>query len=265
MRLLVIMLACAAAATPSAAAVLGTLQQASAGYDVVSFNSWQASSFTLADNAGTYRVRQVKLHLAQIMPNANLILRITGSKFGRPDNADVRAELQIPASLPVTAGAVNFEASASPDPLLVPGQTYWLVLGISALDLDEAQPAGLVRWSYAATSAADAPSAAGWSIGNNTASSGTNGSDWQASANTPYLFAISARPPSAAVPSAPGINVVGNAIQITARGTPGVNYEIESSNDLRAWANLGSVFADSSGSISFPDGVGVSKKFYRFR
>ena len=135
----------------SAAAVLGTLEQSSAGYDVVSYNSWQASSFSLAENAGTYRVRQVSLHMVQMVPNANLVLHITGSAFGRPDNAGVRAVLRLPATLPAVPGIVTFTASASPDPLLLPGQTYiesstgltaWTGLGSAFADA-----AGIIRFT----------------------------------------------------------------------------------------------------------------------
>lgn len=252
-------------AAQAAAAVLGTLEQPSAGYDVVSYNAWQASSFNLAEDAGAYRVRQVSLHMAQLVPNAHLVLRITGSAFGRPDNSDVRAVLLRPPVLAATPGVVSFTAAASPDPLLLPGQMYWLVLGITALDHEETLPAGLVRWNYAATSVADAPAAAGWSVACCTASSGTAGADWQASANSPFLFAINARPPGAAVPVLPNITATGSTVLLTARGTPDVNYEIESSNSLAQWTGIGSAFADASGLIRFSESVGPQSKYYRFR
>ena len=249
----------------AAAAVLGTLHQPATGYEVVSYNTWQATSFSLAATAASYRVRHVSLHIAQVVPNAHLVLRITGSALGRPDNADVRAVLRLPATLPTAPGAVTFTASASPDPLLLPGQTYWLVLGITALDHDEPLPAGLARWSYAATSAADSPGAAGWSVGCCTASSGTGGEDWQPAANTPCLFAISARPPGALAPAAPGITSTGGVIQVTARGTPGVDYDIEFTTGLASWTGLGSAFADAAGIIRFTDPAGLPRRFYRFQ
>jgi hypothetical protein len=247
------------------ASVLGTLSGTPAGQDVVSYNTWQATSFHIAADAGSYRVREVRLHLAQVVPNANLLLRITGSTSGKPDNRDVRAVLRIPAMLPAAAGVTVFTAASVPDPLLLPGQTYWLTLGVSALDDEQPLPAGLFRWSYATTSTADTPSAKGWSVGLSTAASGTAGSEWVVSTNTPYLFSISARPPVYAPPSAPAIAWQSGAAVITARGTPGVEYSIEASSSLTDWTAAGNAFADATGIIRFTDTVNLPSRFYRFQ
>jgi hypothetical protein len=246
-------------------AALGTLAQSAAGSDVVSYNGWQAQSFSLSAAAGSYRVRRVTLHCQQVVPNASLVLRLTGSAGAVPNFSDVRASLTIPESLPSAAGPVAFIPAAAPDPVLLPGQTYWLVLGVTALDNEQPLPAGVFRWSYGAGAAADAPAAAGWTLGGQTATSGTAGSAWTAAANTPYLFSIDARPPVFAPPSQPFLEWSGGMPVAGARGTPGVEYEVESSATLASWTRAGSAFADAAGIIRFPDTAAASRRFYRFR
>lgn len=244
--------------------VLSTLQQQQAGEDVVTYNTWQSTSFSIAEGAGSYRLRSVTLQLEQLVANANFFVRVTGSTpLGVPDNEAVIAEFAIPADL--RSGAVTLPVKPDPDPLLLPGQTYWLTLGITALDNDQPLPAGLYRWKYAATNQQDSPSAQGWTLGCCSASSSTGGTNWSAAAVTPFLFSIQARPPSAVAPNSPSISLSSGVVQVNAKGTPGVEYEIFTSRDLSVWSSRGTAFANTSGLLSFTDTPSHAQLFYRFQ
>ena len=125
-----------AAAAAVAAPVLGNLSVPSVDRVVpVTYNEWQASSFTLSDTAGPWRVRSVRLRMAQDVPNTSFTLRITGQSALRPAWNDVRVAFQTPAliaaatgpSTGAPAGTVEFVVQNTPAPVLQPGETYWLV------------------------------------------------------------------------------------------------------------------------------------------
>ncbi len=186
-----------------AAPVLGNLGVARTDRAVpVSYNSWQASSFRLAETAGPWRVKSVTLRLAQDVPNASFTVRIVGESSLRPALSDVRASFRTPVLIsgattatPGSAAApVVFDAAVSPDPVLQPGQIYWLVAGVTQQDGSFTPATGLYYWSYANTGAADAGGAGGWQFGVNTASAGTLGAGWAAEATTPFTFSIDAVP-----------------------------------------------------------------------
>lgn len=179
-----------------AAPVLGNLAIAAADSEVpVTLHSWQAASFKRTEDAGLWRVGKVTLRLAQQVPNVFLTVRIVGEEAFRPAWGDVLAAFQSP-STPITAaaGPVEFMANVSPAPVLVPGRTYWLVVGVTQEDPAVTPGTGLFFWSYAHTSATDPGTAAGWQFGLMTASAGTLGANWIPEATTPFTFSIDAVP-----------------------------------------------------------------------
>jgi hypothetical protein len=186
----------AAMGNVGAAPVLGNLSIAATDREVpVTLHSWQATSFRLAENAGPWRVQKVTLRLAQAVPNDSFTMRIVGEAAFRPAWTDVRASfLTYYSPIHSAAESVEMVALDSPAPVLLPGQTYWLVLGIPQEDPDVTPSTGLYFWSYASSSAADPGGALGWQFGANSASAGTLGAGWVPEATTPFTFSIDAVP-----------------------------------------------------------------------
>jgi len=183
---------------PVSAATLSTFGMASAGYDVVTWNTWKGQEFALDMVATTSRVISVTLGLEIVVPNASFVVRVVGSEGtpGRPNMADIRAELR-PVNLPSGSdfGEVVFES----EPLfkfsdLGPDATYWIVAGMTAPDYDHGSPAGLVRWHYASVPGQDAGATVGWTTGPQIAYAETGGADWVPSTESPYSFTITAIP-----------------------------------------------------------------------
>lgn len=180
----------------TSAATVSTTQLTDAGYDVVTLNTWKGQSFTLSPDAFAGKIVSVTLKLEVITPNSNLAVFIVGRESGSgvPDLAQDFARLDQTTILtgnqpqPVTF-TLNSGMAANP---IEPGETYWLVLGMTAPDLEEDNPSGLIRWHYAATQGQDSGAEPGWSVGTRTAESGTAGQNWSASGQTPYLFEMTA-------------------------------------------------------------------------
>lgn len=182
--------------TFTSAATLATTNLTDDGYDVVTYNTWKGQSFTLTPSAHPGNILSVTLQLEVITPNSNLAVFIVGRESGSgvPDLAQNFARLDQTSTVsgtlpqPVTF-TLNSAASANP---IEPGNTYWLVVGMTAPDLEEDNPSGLIRWHYAGTQGQDSGAEPGWSVGTRTAESGTAGQNWSASVQTPYLFEMTA-------------------------------------------------------------------------
>ena len=172
------------------APVLGNLAQPHAEVGVpVTANAWQASSFEIAEGTPTWHIESVTLRLQEVGPNATLTLIITGEAAFRPNLQDQRVHFESPI---FDGDRAIFLTKTAPAPLLVPGEPYWVVLGVEALSPEHSNPAGLYLWDYALNQVADEGVADGWSHGVNTASAGTNGANWAPEQTTPYSFSISA-------------------------------------------------------------------------
>jgi hypothetical protein len=192
--------ACSLLAAPSAgAATLSTLSLADAGYDIISWNTWKGQSFHLGSQSPVSLVDSLTLKLEVVVPNANMVLRVLGNTPGTntPDTTNIRGEFR-PAH-PMNAGTavvlVTFERDAQQTfPPLEADGTYWLVAGMTAADDDQIQPAGVVRWHYAATHPAAPASSQQWGVGQQVAFSGTAGSAWSSTVETPFLFDLTASP-----------------------------------------------------------------------
>ena len=181
-------------ATTSAVPVLSSLGQPAVDGDVaVSLNAWQASSFTIGNTATSWVIDAVSLRLTEVTPNQNLTLLVTGESSFRPDLNDVKVRFDTPSIPETGVQTIRFPARSTPTPVLAPGSTYWLVLGVTDLDLDESPSTGLVYWSFAQANDSDAGVAAGWSFGAQTASAGTAGSLWTPESTTPFSCMIEAR------------------------------------------------------------------------
>lgn len=203
---LTLLLALGPNAATRAATVLSNLAQpAQDSVEVISFNSWQASSFQLAESASPYRVNSVTLRLRQIIPNSSLVFRIVGESGQRPDMTNVQVELGSPVFTGSTTQSVTLTAGAG-SKVLQPGQRYWLVGSVHQLDYDATSPNGLIYWSYSNNYLADASPAAGWTFGTQVATSGANGSNWGVSSATPFTFSVDG---TVVVPPAAGMTLAG--------------------------------------------------------
>ena len=190
----------------TAAATLSTMAMPDAGYDLVTWNTWKAQSFSLAATTAPGAVLSVSLSLEVVVPNANFVVRVVGSTGtpARPDISDIRAELR-PVAMPVgvAVAVVTFASdSGFTSPPLAAEATYWLVAGMTGEDFNQPLPAGLVRWHYAGTYGQDAGAQPGWTVGSTIASSDTAGGDWVPVTGTPYLFDLTAVPVPVPEPSA---------------------------------------------------------------
>jgi hypothetical protein len=179
-------------------ATLSTSTLSDAGYDLVTWNTWKGQSFTLAANTAPSMVTSVTLRLEVIVPNATMIVRIVGSGSapGQPNMADIRAELR-PAALAAGTAVEQITFESDPGqafPPLDPDATYWIVAGMTDQDNDQALPAGLVRWHYAGAHGQDPSAEPGWAVASKVSSSGTAGTDWISSTETPYSFSMVAVP-----------------------------------------------------------------------
>ncbi len=170
--------------------VLGNLGQPTSAEGVpVSAHSWQASSFQVLPDSPQWWVESVTLKLSEVGANPTLKLTVVGESAFRPNLADVRIAFNAPV---LDEGDAFFTAKATPLPILNPGETYWLVLGVESVSSEATIPAGLYHWHYALNSQADSFQASSWTFGVQTASAGTAGADWEPEATTPYSFTISA-------------------------------------------------------------------------
>lgn len=165
---------------------------------VVNYNAWQATSIVLGASSPVRRVQSLTLRLAQDVPNKNFTVQIVGSASLRPDLANVVASFGNPAAIAnATAASPNslatnliFPAAVSPAPLLQPGQTYWIVVGVSAPDLEFTPSSGLYYWSFANLVGQDPDAAAGLNVGSYVASSGTAGQNWTSEVASAFSFAL---------------------------------------------------------------------------
>lgn len=181
------------------APVLGNLAQPVRDGEVpVTLNAWQASSIRLSPDTSSWSVNSVTLRLSQTVPNQYLSLRITGETAFRPDLTDTRVLFENPIAIGSGPQNVTFTASVSPSPVLQPGQTYWLVLGVEALDSESTSGTGLYFWSYTLNSQSDSIPVDGWEFGASTASAGTGGIGWSPEPTTPFAFVVDAVPFGAA-------------------------------------------------------------------
>jgi len=180
----------------ASAATLATSTLTDSGSDVTTYNTWKGQSFTLGADALAGNIVSVTLKLEVVTSNSNLavfiVAKVPGS--GVPDLAQKFARLDQTSTLsgtlpqPVTF-TLNSVASVT---AIEPGDTYWLVLAVTAPDLEENNSSGLIRWHYAATQGQDPGAEPGWSVGTRVAESGTEGLNWSDSVQTPYLFEMTA-------------------------------------------------------------------------
>ena len=182
----------------ASAATLSTLAAPDGGHDLVTWNTWKGQSFTLAATTSPSAVISVTLRLEVLAPNANFVVRIVGSSGtpGRPDMADIRAELR-PVALPVGTAVALVTFARDPVltfPALEADATYWLIAGMTAADYDQPTPAGLVRWHYAGAQGQDPGAETGWTVGHSVATSDTEGGDWVPVIETPFQFEMTAMP-----------------------------------------------------------------------
>ena len=139
-------------------------------------------------------VNQVTLRMAVATPNQHLIVGIAGSKSMRPDTGNILVMMDCTSMNQAPLGAVQ-EISLEPvaedlEAVLEPGETYWLIVGVTQPDMDQTPSSGLYHWSYA-TDAGPFDSGRGWRVGDQIATSNTAGQNWAPSNNTPYSFEIS--------------------------------------------------------------------------
>lgn len=181
-------------------ASLSTLSLPDGGYEVVSWNTWKAQSFSIGASGVASLVTDVSLKLENVVANTHFQLFIAASAANTnvPDLSAVMAELR-PAPGQTTVGGALTSMAFSVDqtkPLLAlqPETTYWLIAGSTAADDDSALPAGLVRWHFSSTNGQDPGGTDGWSVGGRVAYSDTEGKNWVSSPETPYSFGITAVP-----------------------------------------------------------------------
>ena len=191
---------------PASAATLSTLSMAGAGFVLVTWNTWKSQSFSLSAPAVSSEVVSLTLRLEVIVPNANFVVRIVGSRAtpGRPDMSDVRAELR-PSSMPSGTAVQTVSFARDPGlifPPLEADTTYWLIAGMTDQDYDQPTPSGLVRWHYAGAPGQAPGAESGWAVGTAVASSGTAGENWVPVIQTPFLFSMTAMPVPEPVTSA---------------------------------------------------------------
>ena len=180
------------------AATLATLSLADDGHDLVTYNSWKGQSFSLSTTAETGKITAATFRLEIVIANTKLVARVVGSVAGTgaPDMSDVYTQLRITTNpTGTTLQPVFFQEDPEiTSRLMVQGATYWLVIGMTDEDHEQASPAGLIRWHFASTNGQDPDAPAGWQVGVMTAASGTAGSNWSPVATTPYLFDVTLTP-----------------------------------------------------------------------
>lgn len=180
------------------AATLSTISLPDDGYDVITYNSWKGQSFTLGTSADIGKLTKAQFQLEIVVANISLVARIVGSTpgTGTPDMSDVYTQLTPTNPNPGSnLQPVLFEEDQTiASKALAAGATYWLVIGMTAVDNEQSSPAGIVRWHYAATNGQGSGAPAGWNVGAKTAVSGTGGAAWSASTTTPYLFDVTLVP-----------------------------------------------------------------------
>lgn len=179
--------------------VVGTLNAPSIdSLDTVSYNQWLASSFSGDEGAPSMKVLNVSMKMEIVVPNQFVFVGITSSASQRPNMEDVLVTMDISPLQNAAPGTVS-TISLSPlanvgNQLLVAGNDYWLVFGVSALDNDQdAAEGGLYRWSYAATSG-PYDSVDGWGVKSLVATGNSVGQAWTPDALEPYSFSVSLAP-----------------------------------------------------------------------
>lgn len=163
--------------------------------EAASYNQWHATSIVGDEEEATadLMVEALTLRMQVEVPNQHLFVGITTSSGFRPDMSDVVVVMDVAPLVenPVLGAVADFRLTVNeaetPVPLLSAGQSYWLVVGATAVDPDETPQTGLYYWSFANSGApVEAPS--GWSVPSQIATGGTGGSSWVPSGGTPYTF-----------------------------------------------------------------------------
>ena len=188
LSLLLLTSACA----PGAVSSLGI--PSTDGAAAFNYNQWLATSFSAPAEAAAVRVDSLTVRLDCAAPNQYIFIAITGTVAGRPAMDDIRI---VADTAPLTAqltlhSVVTFTLQPRLDagpPVLLPGETYWIIAGMTSPDWDQDLPAGLFHWSYANTSAGT-QSQDGWTVGAATATGNTAGQNWSVENGTPYSFSL---------------------------------------------------------------------------
>lgn len=177
------------------AAVISTASLTPGGTDLVTWNSWKGQSFSIAEGQAPVRVIAANLTMDVVMPNRYVTVRVVGANpgDGTPNMEDIRAELFTSQQQQGAMGTqLSFEAP--PDQILpiMESGNFWLIVGMTEVDLDEATPSGLLGWHFSTTHGQDVTTTPGWSVGRSIAISGTSGSGWIIAEETPFLMSITA-------------------------------------------------------------------------
>ncbi len=183
---------------PSASAGLLHLSTLGAPFSddgiAVSYNQWLASSIVAASDATPMTLKELSVRIATIVPNNHLFVGITGSLAGRPDLSNTLIETNVAPinASDSTPSTLSLQpTAATKDVILQPDATYWLVIGATQPDPDQApHDAGLYRWSYT-TANGPFSEAQGWTVGAFTANGNTAGQTWSPVMETPYSFSAS--------------------------------------------------------------------------
>ncbi len=186
--------------------------------EAVTYQQWLGTSFVADADAEAVKVDQVTLRISTTTPNQHLIVGITGSKSMRPDLDNILVEMESSSLNQAPFGTVQ-TLSLSPidedlEVVLNPGETYWLIVGVEAPDVEQTPSSGLYHWSYA-SDAGPFDSGRGWRVGDQIATSNTAGQNWTPSNNTPYSFGVSLS--AIPEPSATLLCMIGMAFSMATR------------------------------------------------
>ena len=182
----------------STAVTVSTLGSPSTDGNVAfTYNQWLGSSIISDPGAESMTVEEITIKFSNSVPNQHLFVGVVGSQGGRPDLNNIFVEMN---TAPMNEAPLNTltTLSLSPNPeatkqVLSPDETYWLVVGVTSLDLEQDSSAGLYHWSYA-NSAGPYDSGQGWRTGNQIATGNTQGQNWSVDTDTPYSFSITFQP-----------------------------------------------------------------------
>ncbi|WP_338684356.1 hypothetical protein [Haloferula helveola] len=163
-----------------------------------SYNQWLGTSI----QAGAAADPEVfagglTMRIQKLVPNANTTIMIVGETGLAPDLSKVLAVYDTSPfdSLPT---GVDSLVTVLPDPEILPlghlpsveGERAWIVFGVTAPDFDQALATGLYYWRFATATGPTIDDEHDYSVGDRVAESGTAGTGWSSSVDTPYSFSL---------------------------------------------------------------------------
>jgi hypothetical protein len=180
------------------AATISTLPSPHDGFTDATWNHWVGQAFQITTAPAT--VVSVSLPIIITAPNANFVVRVVGSTSSNPnvpDMANVRATLYHSDAF-VQNNAVQIIVftlqPGQPVQVLDADTRYWLIMGATDPDFNEANSAGLAKWSYTNTNALPVGPSDAAALLNFVAESGTAGTGWTALPQSPQRFGLELTP-----------------------------------------------------------------------